>query len=182
MRPGQTVLPGNDNLSHLQPIQHTSVVALVTGRIKTNHLTILQKLRVLSQTSPYEQFAWVCLRSDPQLPSHLGWVDFAQSRLVRTAPDTVAPSLHLRCTSVTPPLHLRYTSVTPPLHLRCTSVTPPLHLRYTSVTPLLHLRCTFVAPPLHLRKRYGGSTEVLRRYYGGATEVLRRCNGGTTEV
>ena len=96
MRPGQTVLPSNDSLSHLQPIQHTSVVALVTGQIKSNHLTILQKLRVLSQTSLYEQFAWLCLRSDPQLQSHLGWVDFAQSWLARTAPGTVAPPLHLR--------------------------------------------------------------------------------------
>ena len=52
------------------------------GRNRPSHLTIPPKLRVLSQTSPYEQFAWVCLWKDSQLPSHFGWVDFAHRWLV----------------------------------------------------------------------------------------------------
>jgi len=73
-------------------LRRTSVA--VTGRIKTSHLTILPQLIVLSQTSPYQQFALVTLRHNSQLPA-FRWVDFAQSWLVRTAP------LH-RYTSVVP--------------------------------------------------------------------------------
>jgi len=74
-----------EKIHQVQVVSQGELKPATRGRNRPSHSLIPAQLRSLPQTSPYEQFAWVCLRKTSQPTSIFGWVDFARAWLVWTA-------------------------------------------------------------------------------------------------